>query len=221
MRTDVLKPALMLLALLVTSGSEARFVDEPTRTNFAGLEPHKTTSHAPVGIEPVVAQVTDPLSAEGKEIDLQVAAAKDWSDMYKAEDAFAKWYGNVSQERLKRNDPGYLRQREESIAGELARTKKIIFERDAKICRLAGNIEDEIGFIQAPVVQKHVFIAVAWNKQFAPSVLKDIALELKNAGNGKEKSVESFQQRTLSTTLLSRLSFVQHPMIKPVWWRTT
>ena len=207
MRTDVLKPALMVLALLVTSGSEARFVDAPARTNFAGLEPHKATSHAPVGIEPVVAQVTDPLSAEGKEIDLQVAAAKDWSDMYKAEDAFAKWYGNVSQERLKRNDPGYLRQREESIAGELARTKKIIFERDAKICRLAGNIEDEIGFLQAPVVQKHVFIAVAWNKQFAPSFLKDIALELKKCWEWQGKVSGIFSAKGLEYDLALEVVF--------------
>ena len=179
MRTDVLKAALMLLALLVTSGAGARFVDAPTRTNFARLELHKGKAPAPVGIEPVVSQVTDPLSAEGKEIDLQIAAAKDWPEIDAAQDAFSNWYGKVSGERQTRNDPGYLRQREESMTGELARTKKIRMEKDAKVCQDVVIIEVEIKFTKAPSGPAHEAITVAWNKQFAASVLNEIALELK------------------------------------------
>ncbi len=188
MRIRVFQQMLMvLLGFLVMSGAGARFVDAPTRVSFARLESYKGKSHASVGIEPVVSQVTDPLSAEGKEIDLQSAAAKDWPEIDGAEDAFSNWYGKVSQERQRRNDPGYLRQREESITGELARTKKIRMEKDAKVCRDAVLIEVEIKFTKAPSGPAQEAITVAWNKQFAASVLNEIALELKKCWEWRGK----------------------------------
>ena len=211
MRTDVLKPALMLLALLVTSGAGARFVDAPTRTNFARLELHKGKAPAPVGIEPVVSQVTDPLSAEGKEIDLQIAAAKDWPEIDAAQDAFSNWYGKVSGERQTRNDPGYLRQREESITGELARTKKIRMEKDAKVCQDVVIIEVEIKFTKAPSGPAQEAITVAWNKQFAPSVLNEIALELKKCWEWQGKVSGIFSTKGLEYDLGLEVVFRPRP----------
>lgn len=214
MRIRVFQQMLMvLLGFLVTSGAGARFVDAPTRTNVARLEPHKSTSHAPVGIEPMVSQVTDPLSAEGKEIDLQIAAAKDWPGIDAAQDAFSNWYSKVSQERQRRNDPGYLRQREESMTSELARTKKIRMEKDVKVCRDAVLIEVEIKFTKAPSGPAQEAITVAWNKQFAPSVLNDIALELKKCWEWRGRVSGMFSAKGLEYDLAFEVVFRPGPEV--------
>jgi hypothetical protein len=171
MRTRVFQQMLILvLGFLVTSGAGARVADAPT--GAPQLELHRAASWLEV------AQTTDPLSAEGERLDLQSAAATDWGDIVEAQYFFAKWQEKVLQERQKRNDPEYLKPREESITVELAQTKKIRMEKDVKVCRKVGSIEFEIKAIKAPFGPSEVAITAAWNKQFAPSVLKDIAFAL-------------------------------------------
>jgi hypothetical protein len=171
MRTRKFQQMLILvLALLVSSGAGARVADDPkSPTKFELIRAESSRE---------VAQTADPLVVEGEKIDLQSAAATDWSDIAEAQYFFDNWLRKVFQERQKRNDPEYLKQREESISGELARTKKIRMEKDAKICRKVESIEFGIKAIKIPIAISEVAITVAWNKQFASSVLKDIAFAL-------------------------------------------
>ena len=162
------------------------------------------------------------LDAEGRQAELDSAVATSWEEIVTAEGDFEKWLDKVLEERKKRNDPDFLKAREEAITAALSLSAKVRMEVDVKVCKDPDLIELYIYFkLKHPGTPSQQSIQRAWNKQFAPSVLENIQKALNQCWEWKGTARGSFDLSGVKGNITLEVLFrpksnadVQHSIIE-------